>query len=469
MAAVAMGIFLATIDGSIVNVALPTLTREFGAEFAIVQWVVLAYLLAVTTLMLSVGRLGDMIGKKPLYAAGFVVFTLGSVLCGLAPTIYWLIGFRVLQALGAAMLMALGMAIVTEAFPRSERGKALGLSGSMVSVGIVVGPVLGGLLIGALSWHWIFYVNLPIGIVGTWMVFRFVPNPKPAGVQRFDLLGAVTLFICLMALLLALTFGQQEGFTEIRVLALLAASLVFLVVFLTLERKIQDPMIDLGLFRNRLFNINLVTGFITFISLSGTIILMPFYLENVLGYDPQAVGFLLAIVPIAVGFTSPISGTLSDRFGTRPITVIGLAILLLGFLAISTLTTQTTGLGYVLRFLPIGIGVGVFQSPNNSAVMGAVPPNRLGVASGLLSVTRTLGQTTGIAALGALWASRVAQRTGGVLPGGATSAPAAAQVGALGDTFLIIVVALGLGLALATWGLMLERRRRQVAEPAKLP
>jgi EmrB/QacA subfamily drug resistance transporter len=467
MAAVAMGIFLATIDGSIVNVALPTLTRAFGAEFAVVQWVVLAYLLAVTTLMLSVGRLGDMIGKKPLYATGFVVFTIGSVLCGLSPTIYWLIGFRVLQAIGASMLMALGMAIVTEAFPRSERGKALGLSGSMVSVGIVVGPVLGGLLIGALSWHWIFYVNLPIGIVGTWMVLRFVPNLKPAGDQRFDLLGAIMLFVCLMALLLALTLGQQVGFTDIRVLGLLAGSLVFLVAFLTLERRIPEPMIDLGLFRNRLFNINLVTGFITFICLSGTIILMPFYLENVLGYDPQAVGFLLAIVPIAVGITSPISGTLSDRFGTRPITVIGLSLLLLGFLAVSTLSTGTTSLGYVLRFLPIGIGIGVFQSPNNSAVMGAVPSQRLGVASGLLSVTRTLGQTTGIAALGALWASRVAQRVGGIPSGGATSAPAAAQVSALGDTFLIIVVAIGLALALASWGLMLERRRRRSSQPAE--
>jgi EmrB/QacA subfamily drug resistance transporter len=460
MAAVAMGIFLATIDGSIVNVALPTLTREFGTEFAVVEWVVLAYLLTVTTLMLSVGRLGDMIGKKPLYATGFVVFTAGSVLCGLSSTVYWLIGFRVLQAIGAAMMMALGMAIVTEAFPRSERGKALGISGSMVSVGIVLGPVLGGLLIGMLSWHWIFFVNLPVGIVGTLMVIRFVPSLKPEGGQRFDLLGAFTLFICLIALLMALTLGQQAGFGDTRVLALLAGSILFLTVFLVVERNIRDPMIDLHLFRNRLFNINLVTGLITFVSMSGTILLMPFYLENVLGYEPQAVGFLLAVVPIAVGIASPISGTLSDRFGTRPITVIGLSLLVLGFLATSSLSTETTSWGYVLRFLPIGIGVGVFQSPNNSAVMGAVPANRLGVASSLLSVTRTLGQTAGIAALGALWASRVAQRAGGVLPGGATSAPAGAQVSALGDTFLVIVVAVGLALALASWGLMLERRRR---------
>jgi EmrB/QacA subfamily drug resistance transporter len=466
MAAVAMGVFLSTIDGSIVNVALPTLVRAFDTEFAIVQWVVLAYLLTITTLMLSVGRLGDMVGKKPLYVTGFVVFTLGSVLCGLAPTVYWLIGFRVLQAIGAAMLMALGMAIVTEAFPPSERGRALGITGTMVSVGIVVGPVMGGLLIGALSWRWIFFVNLPVGIVGTWMVIRFVPALKPPGGQRFDLAGAVTLFLCLMALLMALTLGQQVGFAETIVLALFAASLAFLVLFLGIERRIRFPMIDLSLFRDRLFNVNLVTGFIIFVCMSGTIILMPFYLENVLGYTPRSVGLLLAIVPIALGITAPISGALSDRFGPRPIIVAGLLMLLLGFLAISTLSTGTTAVGYVMRFLPIGIGIGTFQSPNNSAVMGAVPRERLGIASGLLSITRTLGQTTGIAALGALWASRVLHRAGGALPAGATSAPAAAQVAGLNDTFSIVVILISLALALAVWGLVQERRSKRLVEAA---
>jgi EmrB/QacA subfamily drug resistance transporter len=467
MAAVAMGIFLATIDGSIVNVALPTLVRSFDTEFAVVQWVVLAYLLTVTTLMLSMGRLGDMIGKKPLYAAGFVIFTLGSVLCGLSPTVHWLIGSRVLQAVGAAMMMALGMAIVTEAFPPSERGKALGISGSMVSVGIVVGPVLGGMLIGALSWHWIFFVNLPIGIVGTWMAIRFVPALKPAGGQRFDVPGALALFVSLMALLMALTLAQQRSFTEPVILALFAVWFVTLAAFLVIERKSHQPMIDLNLFKNRLFNINLITGFITFICLSGTIILMPFYLENVLGYDPRSVGFLLAIVPIAVGITAPISGALSDRLGTRPITVLGLFVLLIGFLAVSTLSVETTAFGYVLRFLPIGIGIGVFQSPNNSAVMGAVPRTRLGVVSGLLSITRTLGQITGIAVLGALWASRVMIRAGHDLPDGATAAPAPAQVAGLTDTFTVVVIMIALALVLAVWGLVQERRSRRLAESTR--
>jgi EmrB/QacA subfamily drug resistance transporter len=459
MAAVSMGIFLSTIDGSIVNVALPTLVHAFNTDFAIVQWVVLAYLLTVSTLILSMGRWGDMVGKKPLYATGFVIFTLGSVLCGLSPAIYWLIGFRVFQAVGASMMMALGMAIVTEAFPPAERGKALGISGSIVSIGIVAGPVLGGIIIGALSWHWIFFVNLPIGIVGSLMVARFVPDHKPSGGQRFDYLGASTLFVSLIAFLLALTIGESTGFAKLSVLLLLAIWLLLLALFVTVEKRSSQPMIDLSLFQNRLFSVNLITGFITFLSIAGTIILMPFYLENVLGYDPGAVGLLLAIVPIAMGLTAPIAGALSDRIGTRPITVVGLLMLVIGYYLVSTLTAQTTSLGYILRFMPVGIGMGVFQSPNNSAIMGAAPRSRLGVASGLLAITRTVGQTTGIAVLGALWASRVTYLLGHTLEGGATAAPAGIQVAGLQDTFLAVVILIGLALILGSWGLVQERRK----------
>ncbi len=466
MAAVSMGVFLATIDGSIVNVALPTLVRELDTNFATVQWVVLAYLLTLSTLMLGMGRLGDMVGKKPVYTTGFVVFTIGSVLCGIAPNVYWLIAFRVLQAIGGAMVFALGMAIVTEAFPPQERGKALGYIGTVVSIGIVVGPTLGGILIDAFSWHWIFLVNLPVGIVGTWMVIKFVPNFKPTGKQKFDYAGAVTLFVGLFALLLALTWGQQLGFSDPRILALFAISIVFIAIFIAIERRSAQPMIDLALFKNNLFSINLITGFITFISIAGSIILLPFYLENVLGYSTQQVGLLLAVVPIVLGIVAPISGTMSDKFGTRPITVIGLVLLLLGYYAMSTLDTQTSAVGYILRLLPIGLGMGVFQSPNNSAIMGAVPRQRLGIASGLLSVTRTLGQTTGIAVLGAFWAARVIAYTGQILEGGATTAPIEAQVSGLQETFLSVMVLIAIGLALSVWGLVQERRLKEQVAPA---
>jgi EmrB/QacA subfamily drug resistance transporter len=465
MAAVSMGVFLATIDGSIVNVALPTLTRAFDTQFSTVQWVVLGYLLTVTTLLLSVGRLADMIGKKPLYTAGFIVFTLGSALCGLSPSVYALIGFRVLQAIGAAMTAALGTAIVTEAFPPSERGRALGVSGAVVSVGIVLGPTLGGLLIDALSWRWIFYVNLPIGIAGTWMVTRYVPAIKPAGGQRFDFPGAITLFVSLLTLLLSLTLGQRVGFVDSRVVILFAASVAFAASFIAIELRRTEPMIDLRLFRDSQFSIGLLTGLLAFVAVAGTLILMPFFLENVLGYAPRIVGLLLAALPIGLGLTAPISGALSDRFGTRPITVVGLATLVVGYYAVRTLNQDISSLGFLVRFLPVGIGMGIFQSPNNSAIMGSAPRERLGVASGMLAITRTLGQTTGIALLGALWAGRVAHYSGDIYQGDATAAPPSAQVAGLQDTALVMITLVCLALILGLWGLRQERRGRTFPKP----
>jgi EmrB/QacA subfamily drug resistance transporter len=413
-----------------------------------------------------VGRLADMIGKKPIYMTGFIVFTVGSGLCGLSPSIYWLIGFRVLQGLGAAMVMALGMAIVTESFPRSERGKALGISGAIVSVGIVLGPTLGGMIIDALSWHWIFFVNLPIGALGIILVARFVPALKPRGGQRFDLVGATTLFVSLLALLLALTLGQREGFGDARVLVLFAVWAAFLVLFIRVELRTTQPMIDLRLFRNPLFSVSLVTAVLIFIAMAGAIVLMPFFLEGVLGYAPRNVGLLMAVVPIGLGVTAPISGALSDRYGSRPMTVMGLASLTVGYLAVRTLSTDTTALGYVLRFAPVGIGIGMFQSPNNSAIMGTAPPDRLGVASGLLAISRTLGQTTGIATLGALWAARVGAYGGAGYRADATAAPPQVQVAALQDTFLVVVLLILTALGMAVWAFSQERGGRRLDAPA---
>ena len=223
---IAMAIFLGTIDGSIVNVALPTLVEEFDTTFNVAQWVVLAYLLTQATLTLSFGRLGDMIGKKPIFTTGFMVFTIGSVLAGFSPTVGFLIGARVVQALGAAMILALGFAITTEAFPPSERGKALGINGTTVSLGIMAGPIIGGMILEATDWRWIFFVNLPIGIVGTITAIKFVPNTRPRGKQRFDFIGAAVFFVALLSLLLALTMGQNLGFSDPMILAAFAVSAV---------------------------------------------------------------------------------------------------------------------------------------------------------------------------------------------------------------------------------------------------
>ena len=458
MGAVAVGIFLATIDASIVNIALPILEQDLHTDFAVVEWIVLAYMVTIVTLMLSIGRLADMIGKKPIYTVGMVVFTAGSVLCGLSHHVAMLIACRVVQAVGAAMTMALGNAIITEVFPASQRGKALGIGGLFVSVGIIAGPTIGGLILGVLSWHWIFFVNLPLGIIGTILTLRFVPTDRPPGGQKFDAPGAACLFIALLSLLLALTVGQTRGFVTTPVLALFSGFVIFLGVFLAIEAKARQPMIDLRLFTNGLFSINLITGFLAFVSSAGTILLMPYYLEGMQRYRPLMAGLLLATVPVAVAVVAPLAGSLSDRFGTRPLTAIGLGLLVVGYAAASTLSLDTSAFGYVLRFLPVGVGIGCFQSPNNSAIMGAVARERLGVASGLLSLTRTLGQTVGIGVLGTLWSTRVFAQTGGPILPDASGAPATVQVTALNQTLRVVVGLVMVALLLSLWALWQERR-----------
>ena len=410
LAAVSMGVFLATIDGSIVNIALPTLTEEFDVPFATVQWVVLAYLLTWATLSISIGRLGDMIGKKPIYTSGFAVFTLGSVLAGFSPTIYWLIGFRVFQAVGAAMVLSLGIALLTEAFPANERGKALGIAGSVVSVGIVLGPTLGGLIIEALDWRWIFFVNLPVGIIGTLAAQRLLPRSTPPGGQRFDFVGAFLFLVTLLTLLLGLSLGQERGFSDSLVLALLGASVIAGAGFLMVEQRVHQPMLDLAMFENSDFSLGLFNGFLVFTALSGMFVTAPFFLFDTLELSTRTGGLVLASSPIMLGIIAPYSGRISDRIGSRPVAVVGLAIVMFGYLVMQTLGADSSVWHVAAAMLPIGAGMGVFMSPNNSAIMGAVAPERLGVAGGTLSLNRLIGQIVGIAGLSTFWITRLDAR-----------------------------------------------------------
>jgi EmrB/QacA subfamily drug resistance transporter len=431
-----------------------------------VEWVVLAYMLTLCTLMLTVGRLSDMIGKKRLYLGGIIIFTVGSALCGLAPNVHMLIAFRVFQAIGAVMTMATGSAIITAAFPPAERGKALGVMGTMVSLGIIAGPTIGGLILQSLTWHWLFFVNLPIGLIGIFMVARFVPTDHTRTKQRFDLAGAGTMFLLMISALFALSIIQDEGLKNPLVFGLFALALVSLISFILIERKSSNPMINLAIFKNRQFSTNLVTGFLVFICTAGTSLLYPLYLQNVLAYSAGQTGLMLAIVPVIVAIVAPISGALSDRTGSRPITTLGLFILVLGFVAVSSLSINTSTIGYLLRFIPVGIGIGMFQSPNNSAVMGSVPRENLGIASGLLSLTRTVGQMTGIAILSAVWENRVAFHNGSFVPGGATFAPLTAQVSGLLDTVSLSIVLLIISLLISSWALVeFLRIKKQSTNP----
>jgi EmrB/QacA subfamily drug resistance transporter len=403
LAAVGLGVLMATIDISIVNVSLPTLVKSLRTDFPTIQWVILSYILVISSTMLIMARLGDLVGKKKIYLLGLSVFTCGSFLCGLAPTVYWLIGFRALQGCGAVMIQSLGIALVTEAFSPHERGRALGVMGGIVSVGLALGPPVGGLIIGLASWHWIFLINIPIGLLAIIATAWFIPglSPKRAG-GGFDVPGGVILLATIGAYALAMTMGQHLGFRESRVLTLLTGAGLGLGLFIFVEIKSAQPMVNPQLFRNILFSINLLMGWLVFIVLGGTFTL-PFYLELVQGYPSVKVGLLMMVIPVSMGLISIFAGVLSDRLGPRGISLGGLLMMVVGCLAIGTLEVSTTVSGYLLRLLPFGLGLGLFQAPNNSAVMGAAPRENLGVVSGLLALSRTLGHTTGIPLAGVLF------------------------------------------------------------------
>lgn len=464
MAAVVAGILLATIDSSIVNIAFPTLVQDLGTTFNVIQWVSLAYLLTNATFTLGVGRLGDVVGKKKLYVLGFAIFTVASVLCGISPTVGWLIGFRVMQALGAVLIMALGSAILVEAFPPHERGKALGYVGSAVSVGIITGPALGGLIISGFGWRPIFLVNLPIGIIGTWLAIRNVPDTSPVPGQRFDVPGTILLSLALLSLSGAVTLGQDLGFTSAPIVAAFAAFVVLVAAFIRVELRSPSPMIQLRLFRNPMLSVSVLSGFLAFVCLSVTFLLMPFYLEDIVGLQVGFVGLLLGVQPLVMGLVSPVSGSLSDRIGIRRLTLIGLAIVLVALLVFRSFDADTTPAQFLLFAIPLGLGLGIFQSPNNSAIMGSVPPSYMGLGGGIMTLTRLLGITTGVAVLGSLWAANVATQLGGSLPpGGATDAPAWAQVEALHTTMTVAAAIIGLTLLIGVWGLRQEGRLRSTA------
>jgi EmrB/QacA subfamily drug resistance transporter len=458
---VGLGALMGTIDASIVNISLPTLEQYFATNFATVEWVILGYALIMTALTLGAARLGDLMDKKKLYLWGLALFTGGSILCAASPSIYLLIGARILQGFGAALTSALGFAIITQIFPAGERGKAFGFMGSIIAVGIASGPPLGGLIIGTLSWHWVFLVNVPIGLVSLAFVTRFVPSlPAPNSQQRFDLPGALIMFVALGAYALAMTLGQDRGFADPLVWIFLGVGLVGLAIFVLVERRIAHPMIDFRIFRSFLFVLNLLMGFLVSSVLAGLFIL-PYYLELVKHYPTFVVGVLMMIDPLGLAIVAPISGSLSDRFGSRITSILGLMVVALGCLTLGALQLDTTQVGFVLHMVPIGIGMGLFMSPNNSAIMGAVPKERLGITSGLLTLTRLLGQTTGLPLMGVLFSARVLAFAG--LPAGTdvTQAPAAAVVAGTHGAFHAAAVGVSLAILIAIVAFVVDFRRKK--------
>lgn len=408
--AVGVGTFMSALDGSVVNTVLPIISRAFGSDVATVEWVVTVYLLVVSGLLLSFGRLGDLRGHKSVYVSGFGVFVLGSALCGLAPTVAALVAFRTLQALGAAMLFANSPAILTANFPPSQRGQALGLQATMTYLGLTVGPSLGGWLTSQIGWRAVFYINVPVGLLALALSLRFIP-PDTVADQReqFDLAGASTFMAGLIALLLALNQGHAWGWTSAPILGLLVLSGVLLALFLVIESRIPYPMLDLSLFRHRLFSAATASAVLNYICVYSIVFLLPFYLIQGRGLSPAQAGLLLTAQPLVMAIAAPLSGTLSDRIGSRLPSTLGMAVLAVGLVLLSRLG-PTSPPGQVAAALAVaGLGTGTFISPNTSALMSAAPRHRRGIASGVLATARNVGMVLGVGLAGAIFTTVVAR------------------------------------------------------------
>jgi EmrB/QacA subfamily drug resistance transporter len=406
---VSIGTYMSTLDASIVNISFPRLTKVFNTEPSIVLWVSVAYLLVSVSLVFVFGRIGDFLGRKKVYTLGFAIFTIGLILCTFSQSILQLILARVVQAVGASMTVALGTAIITAAFPPQERGKALGISGATVSAGLLSGPVIGGLLVDLFDWQAIFYVTIPVALVGMVMAIVCLKEQKVTeGKFRFDWVGSVTLSSGLACLLLFFNLGGKTSFSEPLVMIFGIITLVLIIIFIIIERKVTQPVLDLKLFRNRLFAAGNITLLIMFVALSANTLLMPFYLIEGLEYPASQAGFLFASVSITALVIGPISGWLSDKIGYRLLCTVGITLMSGGLFWLSRLGIEARLIDILPRLVLIGVGSGLFSSPNNSSIMGSVPWEKLSTGSAMIATVRQVGMSSGIAIAGALYTNREA-------------------------------------------------------------
>ncbi len=404
---VLIGASMSALDVSIVNVALPTLQGDFKVNMAVIEWVAMAYMLTLTIFLPLFGRLADIFGRTKMYNTGFVVFTVGSALCGLASSAGFLIGARILQAIGAGLLQANSVAIITAAFPSNERGRAIGIQGAVQAVAMSIGPFVGGILISAVSWRAIFYVNVPIGIIGTFAALYCLPAAEHSGKARekIDYLGTAFFATGLAFLVLAVNEGETIGWTAPIILTYFALAAVLLTAFLITEMRVAHPMIDLTLFKRYAFWAGNLTGLLSYYVLFAVLFLMPFYLEKIAGYNPVVTGSILTPIPLAMAIVAPFAGNISDKYGSRLMTMWGMAVCALATLLLIFTGRSPNMLILIVELVILGIGMGLFTPPNNSAIMGSVPRERLGVAGGILNMMRALGLIFGVDISGVIFTS----------------------------------------------------------------
>lgn len=453
LAGLSLSMLLSSLGTSSANVALPTFARTFTTSYQEVQWVVLAYLLSITTLIVSVGRLGDLMGRRRLLLAGIVLFTLASIGCGVATTLWHLIAARAVQGLGAAILMALTMAFVGEIVPKEKTGSAMGLLGTMSAVGTALGPSLGGVLIAGWSWRAIFLINIPLGLLAFLLARRHLPTDRiRPGVNRpaLDHVGTLLLAVTLAAYALAMTLGRGQ-FGLLNIILLLAAA-VGAGLFVRAEGRAASPLIRLALFRDPRMSANLAMSGLVSTVMMTTLVVGPFYLSRALGQDAVVVGMVMSVGPLVAALTGVPAGRFADRWGTQRMTLVGL-IGMAGGCFIQFVLPMTAGIGgYIAGIVVVTSGYALFQTANNTAVMTAIPPEQRGVISGMLNLSRNLGLITGASVMGALFA----------FAAGATQITLAAPADVAAGMRFTFAVAAGLSLvslALAAGSDVLTRRR----------
>lgn len=445
------GVLMSTLDLNIVNVALPTLAQEMRADLALVQWVIIIYGMVVTGFMLSMGSLGDLLGKRRVFVCGLWLFTIGSLACALSLNIYMLIAARAFQGLGAVMMQALIAAVIVDTFPAGERGRALGAMGAVVSVGLALGPAIGGILLGFASWHVIFLVNVPLGIATLIAVYRYVPDmPATDPSHRLNLVGTAFLFTTIACYALGMTIMQTLGPYHIRVLLLLVTATASATAFAWSEYRSDHPMFNPALFKDKHLMLGLVMSFMTFLLLGATF-LLPFYLQYGRGYSPTVMGFLLMVAPVTMGLVAPIAGICSDRWGTGGIRMAGLLLLAGGCLLVSNLSPDASLLEFVVKYAPCGLGMGLFQSPNLSAVMNKAPSGQSGAVSAAISLTRTLGTTTGLPLMGMVFMAHMSMEQGGLGRETMMLASPVKLADSLAGTFTVAAFIALAGAGLAGW------------------
>ena len=403
--------FMATLDSSIVNVALPVVANDLSVDMASIEWVITSYLIVIAGTILVFGRLGDIKGKTFVFKWGFVIFTLGSLLCGIVSTLPMLIIARVVKGIGGAATMANSQGIITHIFPSNERGKALGINATAVALGTMIGPPLGGFIVSAFKWQYIFLINVPVGIIAIATAMFILPKSTRVN-ESVDFKGAILFGTAIALTFYTLSKGQQIGYSNYMILTAFAVAILLLILFILLETRIKHPLLDLAIFRNTLFSLSITTAFISYLSMGSVSIIQPFYLQNVLKLTPAATGLVMMIYPLVLSVAAPISGHLSDKIGSELLTFVGLCFTVTGLFLMSTLNEYST-IGIMAVFLAIlAIGNGLFQSPNNSLVMSTAPKEKLGIAGSINAFVRNLGMAAGVAVSTAILYNTMSGRLG---------------------------------------------------------